>query len=53
MNKKGIILFLFSSLTKKNIIDQAIKQNNFRAKLLERKKIYFEELYVYKLKNDY
>jgi len=45
----GIILFLFSSLTNKDKIDNILKQNLFQHKLLETQKLPFEELHVYEV----
>ncbi len=47
LNNEGRILLLFSSLTNKKKIDNLIKNNNFRFILLEKEKLFFEELYVY------
>lgn len=47
LNEEGKILLLFSSLTNKDKIDNIIKENKLKFKLLESKKIFFEELYVY------
>jgi len=47
LNKNGKILIVFSSLTNKNKINKIIKENNFKFKLLESKKLFFEELYCY------
>jgi release factor glutamine methyltransferase len=47
LNKNGKILIVFSSLTNKNKVDKIIKKNKFKFKLLESKKIFFEELYCY------
>ena len=49
LNFKGKILLLFSSLTNKDRVDKAVKQNSFKAELLGKKKMHFEELYIYKL----
>ena len=49
LNKNGKILIVFSSLTNKAKVDQTIKENNFKFRLLEKKKIDFEELYCYLL----
>ncbi len=46
----GIILLLFSSLTRKNQVERIIKENLFEFKELEKIKIPFEELYVYLVK---
>ncbi len=47
INKNGIILVVFSSLTNKKKVIEIIKKNGFKFKLLEKKKISFEELFVY------
>ena len=47
LNEDGKILIVFSSLTNKNKIDKIIKKNNFKFKLLETKKVFFETLYCY------
>ncbi|MBL7147689.1 MAG: DUF2431 domain-containing protein [Nanoarchaeota archaeon] len=47
LNKNGKIIIVFSSLTNKKKINKLIKENNFKFKLLEKKKIDFEELYCY------
>ena len=44
---KGRILFLFSSLTHKNKIDEIIGNNLFEFKEIAREKFAFEELYIY------
>lgn len=43
----GKILLLFSSLTKKREVDRIIKQHLFKSKVVDKKKISFETLYVY------
>lgn len=50
LNKNGIILVVFSSLTNKRKVIGIIKKNGFKFKLLEKKKISFEELFVYIIK---
>lgn len=45
----GIILLLFSSLSKKHEVEQAIRQNLFAFTELDRLHIFFEDLYVYKI----
>jgi len=50
LNKKGYILLLFSSQTKKKKIDDLIKKNNFSFKQIYYLKLDFEELYVYLIK---
>lgn len=47
LNKNGKILIVFSSLTNKTKVDEIIENNSFKFKLLETKKIDFEELYCY------
>ncbi len=46
----GTILLLFSSLTKKDKIDEIIKANCFEARQIDTQKIAFEILYVYTIK---
>ena len=46
----GIILLLFSGFSSKNKIDSFIKNNLFSYEELDKKSIFFEELFVYKLK---
>lgn len=50
LKPQGIILLLFSSLTRKNQVERIIRENLFEFKELERIKIPFEELYVYLVK---
>ena len=47
LNSNGVILVVFSSLTNKNKIDDIIKRNKLKSKLLEEKSLFFEKLYVY------
>lgn len=49
IKKNGTILLLISSLSKPKIILKKIKSLNYNYKLLSRKKLFFEELYVYQL----
>ena len=49
LTQPGIILLLFSSLTKKIKIDEMIEYNCFSSELISSKKIDFETLYVYKI----
>tara|TARA_Y100000310_G_scaffold285374_1_gene308793 strand:- start:1469 stop:2002 length:534 start_codon:yes stop_codon:yes gene_type:complete len=49
LEKDGIILLLFSSLTKKEKVDELIKKNTFKFTLLSQKHIFFEDLYCYLL----
>lgn len=46
LNKNGVILLLFSSLSKPNIITKQAKTIGYNYKLLNKKKLFFEELYV-------
>lgn len=52
LKPNGKILLIFSSLTNKKKIDGLIKQNNLNFKLLEEKRIFFEVLYVYLIKQN-
>lgn len=45
----GIIFIVFSSLTKKEKVDQFIKNNLLEFELLEKQRYFFENLYVYKI----
>ena len=47
LNKNGKILIVFSLLTNKNKVNKIIKKNNLKFRLLESKKIFFEELFCY------
>ena len=47
LNEYGKTLIIFSSLTNKNNVDNIIKENKFKFKLLESKKVLFETLYCY------
>ena len=46
----GLILIIFSSLTKKDKVDEFIKNNLLESKLLEKQHYFFEDLYVYLIK---
>lgn len=50
LNKDAKILLIFSSLTNQKKVDQIIKKAGFRAKLLEKQHIFFEDLFVYLVK---
>ncbi|MFH0898193.1 MAG: HemK2/MTQ2 family protein methyltransferase, partial [bacterium] len=50
LKENGIILIIFSSLTKKEKIDEFIRNNLFQSELLEKEHIFFEDLYTYQLK---
>ncbi len=45
----GIILIVFSSITKKDIVDESIRNKMLDFDLLEKKHVSFEDLYVYKV----
>jgi release factor glutamine methyltransferase len=47
LNPHGRILIVFSSLTGKEKVDSIIKKCKFKAKLLEKRHIFFEDLYIY------
>ena len=49
LKTNGIILIVFSSLTKKDKVDEFIKNNLLEFKELAKKHIFFEDLYVYKI----
>lgn len=49
LNKNWIILIVFSSLTNKKKVLEIIKKKGFKFRLLEKKKLPFEELYVYSI----
>lgn len=46
----GIVLIVFSSLTKKEKVDEFVKNNLLEFKELSKKHIFFEDLYVYLIK---
>ena len=52
LNPNGIILLVFSSLTKKEKIEELIKNNLFDFEELEKIHIFFENIYVYLLKKN-
>jgi release factor glutamine methyltransferase len=47
LSKNGAILLLFSSLSKPTIIKSKANEMGYKIKLLKRKKLFFEELFVY------
>jgi len=49
LKSDGIILIVFSSLTKKEKVDEFIKNNLLEFELLEKQHYFFEDLYVYKI----
>jgi len=51
LNKDGIILIVFSSLTEKDKVDEIISHAGFKFKELEKKHFFFEDLYVYRIAN--
>ncbi len=54
LNPGGIILVVFSSLTKKDKVEEFIRNNLLDFEELERQHIFFEDIYVYLLKkNDF
>lgn len=54
LNPDGIIFMVFSSLTKKEKIEESIKNNLLEFEELEKQHIFFEDIYVYLLrKNDF
>ncbi|MBI1934860.1 methyltransferase [Candidatus Woesearchaeota archaeon] len=52
LNPDGVILIVFSSLTKKEKVEEFIKNNLLDFEELERKHIFFEDLYVYLLRKN-
>jgi HemK-related putative methylase len=53
LTKKGFALIVFSSLTKKGRVDEAISDAGFEFEELSQEKIAFETLYVYKIKRNW
>ncbi len=51
LKPKGKILMVFSSLTGKERIDLFLQRNNWEYLVLEKKHIFFEDLYLYLIKN--
>ena len=49
LENEGIILLLFSSLTKKEKVDAFIRENLFGFELLEKRHYFFEDLFVYRI----
>ena len=50
LKSEGVILIVFSSLTKKEKVDEFIRNNLLEFELLEKQHYFFEDLYVYKIK---
>lgn len=48
LNKRGIVLLLYSSLSKPKIVLKEARKLGYSFKLLNSKKLFFEELFVYK-----
>lgn len=48
----GIILMVFSSHTNKEKVDKIIRDRGFKTKLLNKKHIFFEDLYVYLIRRN-
>ena len=46
LTKKGMILLVFSSLTKPKVIKKLAHENKFRLKILETKNLFFERLFI-------
>jgi len=49
LNPNGVILLVFSTLTKKHKIDKLIEEHCFIANELDHKKLFFETLFLYKI----
>lgn len=49
LDSKGKMLMVFSSITGKKKVDEIIKKQGFKSKLLDKKHIFFEDLYVYEI----
>ncbi len=50
--KKGVILLVFSSLSNRARIDRGLSLLGYKHRLVEMKKLFFEELYLYEIKRD-
>lgn len=50
LEKKGVILLLFSSLSKKDKIDKQLSAFGYKARQIAGQKMLFEELYVYEIR---
>ncbi len=53
LKKDGFILMVFSSHTNKEKVDKIIRDYGYKQKLLNRKHIFFEDLYVYLVKKTF
>jgi len=49
LEKNGKILLLFSSLSNRDVIENTIKKLDFKFKLINKKRLFFEELFVYEI----
>jgi release factor glutamine methyltransferase len=50
LEENGTILLLFSSLTDKSKVDEILTKNKYKFKEVDKLKLDFEELYIYKIK---
>ena len=49
LEKEGIIFIVFSSITKKDLVDEALRNKMLDVELLEKQHVSFEDLYIYKI----
>ncbi|MBN1386162.1 methyltransferase [Candidatus Woesearchaeota archaeon] len=49
LKQDGIILIVFSSMTDKAMVNRTLKKNHLIFEQLDNEKLFFEELYVYKI----
>jgi hypothetical protein len=52
LSKKGVILLLFSSLSKPRTILKKAKKMNYKAKKICQENLFFEKLFIYEFKHD-
>jgi len=52
LKPKGKILLVFSSLTGKEKLDKFLLENYWKYRLLEKKHVFFEDLYLYLIENE-
>jgi release factor glutamine methyltransferase len=50
LNPKGVILLVFSSLTNKRRVDIILKTNGYKHRLIEKKPLFFERLFLYEIR---
>jgi len=50
LNKNGIVLMVFSSITGKSKVNNIIKKSGFKFKELDKQHIFFEDIYAYEIK---